>query len=696
MPSIGFVSPWMLLGMLAASLPIIIHLINRRRARRVFFAATYFVQLSNRRLARSLKLKQLLLLLFRTLLLLLIPLLLARPYKVPPLTELPEDVSEPTNRVILLDRSLSMQAVMEDKPLFDTARDRVRNLITSFPSHDAVALILAPLPVHDEAGELGFDRYKALESLDKATPSMRRTDFTQALDRARMMLESATLTRHRLYVVGDLTAVGYDVDFVLNLADGPVPLTIVDVREGRELPNQALGRVEVERSFFTGQNDWRLTVSAMSYGGPAEGLALQILSGGRELSTGFFDIPENQTVTKSFVVRFPDSGPQQLLLRLPEDALAPDNERHLVVTVSRNLNALVVNGRPSTTRHLDEVFYLREALNPGGRSQSRIHATVITPEHLSADALSGMDIVFMAHVPTVTPAMAALLTEFVGNGGGLFISSGPALDVDSYNEHLSALLPGRLRGERLAGTGTDLRSGGQVVYLSTLDYTHPAFRVFSDETAHSLYVAAVRRYLTYDSLPRAERRILARFSDNSPALTETGFGRGKSLLFSSSISRTWNDIPIQPGFLPLVQELGRYLAGQGSDEADRSFLVGDRPPVPENSEKASLVLPNGRAISPASGGTDGAVRFPPFEIPGIYRLTSAEGERLMAVNVDTAESDLRQLAAPEKLAAFGADARPAGTGSALLPEQRVEYAGTLIWLIFFVFLAEVLVLRWMG
>jgi hypothetical protein len=682
--------------MLAAALPIIIHLINRRRARRVPFAAIYFVQLSNRRLARSLKLKQILLLALRTLLLLLIPLLLARPYRVPPVTAQPDSSVEPTNRIILLDRSLSMQAVQDKEILFERARARVRELVATFSERDMLALVGAPIAEGQEPVGLSFDRYALLDALDAMKPSMRRTDFSQGLDRVRLMLDGATLARHRLYIVGDFTQIGYDVDFALTSATGPVAVTLIDVRDPKPLPNRALGHIEAERSFFTGLNDWKISVSAMSFGAPAEGVPISIRSGDRELASGFLDIPENEFVTKSFIVRFADAGRQQLLVRIPDDALAADNQRFAVVTVSRSLSALVVNGRPSTTRHKDEIFYLREALNPGDLNQSRIHATIITPERLSVETLQGMDLVFMANVPTLNDEQAEALLAFVEQGGGLFIGAGPAVDVDAYNARLSALLPGQLRGERLAGTGTDTRSAGQVAYLSSLDYTHPAFRVFSDDTAHSLYIAPVRKYLTFDADAGRGKQILARFSDNSPALVEVLHGKGRSLLFTSSFSRTWSDIPIQPGFLPLVQELARYLAGQSGDEADRSLLVGAHPPIPEGVLSPVLIAPDGRKLKPAAGTNGGPAAFNPLNTPGIYTLTAPDLDEALAVNIDPSESDLRQLDEQQRQLAFGMDVQSAGSGGALLPDQRIEYAGMLIWLILLAFAGEVLVLRWMG
>ncbi|HEU5058426.1 MAG TPA: BatA domain-containing protein, partial [Kofleriaceae bacterium] len=62
-----FLAPLMLVGLVGVALPIVIHLIGRRRARRVKFAAVDFLLGSDRKVKRKLRLREILLLLARVL-----------------------------------------------------------------------------------------------------------------------------------------------------------------------------------------------------------------------------------------------------------------------------------------------------------------------------------------------------------------------------------------------------------------------------------------------------------------------------------------------------------------------------------------------------------------------------------------------------------------------------------------------------
>jgi hypothetical protein len=103
----GFLSPFLLAGLALISVPVIIHLRNRQRAARVPFPAIEFLLRSEKKLARRLKVKQLLLLLLRISLFLLLPLAMAQPYLASDAGETAGD-RLPTSYVFVLDASFSM------------------------------------------------------------------------------------------------------------------------------------------------------------------------------------------------------------------------------------------------------------------------------------------------------------------------------------------------------------------------------------------------------------------------------------------------------------------------------------------------------------------------------------------------------------------------------------------------------------
>ena len=130
------VSPWLLLGGIALLVvPIIIHLLNKRKFRTLDWAAIDFLLEADKMNRRRIRLENLLLLALRCLAVLLIALLLSRPFR-------PKTFADGAlqsvrfERIVVLDDSLSMLAVDENRSSFDVAKKTVENLVESLRSAD--------------------------------------------------------------------------------------------------------------------------------------------------------------------------------------------------------------------------------------------------------------------------------------------------------------------------------------------------------------------------------------------------------------------------------------------------------------------------------------------------------------------------------------------------------------------------------
>jgi hypothetical protein len=185
--------------------------------------------------------------------------------------------------------------------------------------------------------------------------------------------------------------------------------------------------------------------------------------------------------------------------------------------------------------------------------------------------------------------------------------------------------------------------------------------------------------------------VLARFGDGSTALAERRVGRGRVLLWGSTLDDGWNDLALQPVFLPFLHELVKYAAGYAP--APVSLVVGDPwdPGTARTPVAAFLLLsPSGRrsAVEASTPVT--------LEEPGFYQLrdrrTGAEGATL-AVNVDRSESRLASFDPAELVrevspAPSTAPARAGGTLS--LQERERSQSGWwyLVILAFLLLAAE--------
>jgi hypothetical protein len=252
-------------------------------------------------------------------------------------------------------------------------------------------------------------------------------------------------------------------------------------------------------------------------------------------------------------------------------------------------------------------------------------------------------------------ASAELLRGFVEGGGGLLVVAGESA---SWPASAADVLPGGL------GPVED-RAEGRGGRLGYLEYEHPVFEAFAGPRSGDFGTARVYRARGFT--PGDSARVIARFDDGSVALAERALGSGTVAVWASTLDVFWNDLALQPVFLPFVQRLAEHLSGH--PDAAASLTVGQVVDLADPDALAAAGLSSADAaglmagedqvvLSPSGGSLPVAAaeghRYLPLQEAGFYvvRPPGAEPERpfTMAVNVDLEESDLEALD-PQELAA---------------------------------------------
>jgi aerotolerance regulator-like protein len=191
---VSFLHPLALLGLAAAAIPALLHLLHRRTPPELPFPPLRYLTEAERQSARRLKLRHLLLLLLRTALIVVIVLAAARP--LVPVRGGGEH--QPTAVVVILDNSPSSGAVVDGRPVLDHLRMAARGSIARTSTADRVWLLLADGVIR--AG----GREALLASANSATPDWRRLDLVQAVERAARLVHAEPLPGREVHVLSDL------------------------------------------------------------------------------------------------------------------------------------------------------------------------------------------------------------------------------------------------------------------------------------------------------------------------------------------------------------------------------------------------------------------------------------------------------------------------------------------------------------
>ncbi len=612
----NFLQPLFLAGLLAIAVPLFIHLINRRKAVTRQFPALRLLKESNERVARSVKVRQWILLALRMLAIAVLALALAKPYLLSTRGITAEE-RLPTAVVLIVENGFAM----DHDDWWPRAQREARDQIGGLRPFDEVALLTTASPP-GSAARLTSDHGAARRAVDGLSRRYEIGDLPAALTRAADLLSGSQLPNRRIVIVGSGTTsplANQRPDLELRH-----PVEYVSVRRGADnatTPNTAVVAVDSRQYGSAADGNWEFNAVIRNFGDDdRDGLRVQLRVDDHVVAGGTVDVPAGQHATYSFQHRVEGDEPLPAAVELVDSGdLSVDDTWHFLIRPRRQVRALLINGSPSSNPLNDELFFLTRALSSA--EAGSITSTVTTVDGLSRRTLEDFDVVVMANVPRLSRDDAARLYSFVEDGGGLLVTMGDEVDTEAYNRHFSELLPRPLRGMKLLAERDDPDAPIKTTRLGQPQRQHPVFQVFGLPGGASLQSVSVYSYMLLDPAPSdRESRILLAYQDNAPALLERSVGQGRVLLFTTSIDRDWSDFPIRTAYLPTVQRSLLYLARRATSGTDDVHTLGEplRLEVGELArERAILHGPDGDRL--VEEITDGVATFHPTR-PGVYRF----------------------------------------------------------------------------
>ncbi|GAB61793.1 MAG: VWA domain-containing protein [Candidatus Jettenia sp.] len=708
---ISFLNPLLLLGILGASIPVIIHLINKKKAISHRFAAIDFLLQTNKRISVKFKLRQLILLILRASLITFLALALAKPF----LKTFGGGVSEknvPTSNVIIVDDSYSMQYVSNSESLFASAKTAAKKIVDSLTKDDDVAIITCSGVESQALPELDYDKNTVLNLAEQLQVTFTATHITPALDAAIEILTNAKASVKRIFLLTDMTKNSWNFDWFKTgnerLQSHISGIHIVDLSKGGMLNNVAITHIEsgLDISQKDGRGYIKVTVSNFS---PVrvKSLLVRVFLDQKKVTQGFFNIEGNASETKEFSFTLEKGKDHEGWVEIPDDNLGIDNKRYFTMHATQKLDALLVDGDLRTNIYESETFYLEKALNPGREHISSIRPTLCSVHEVNNFHFSDFNIIFLCNIETFPYEKIRELEKFVKEGGSVIFTLGSKVDPDYYNNSFGALLPHRLHTTRTFSGDSPL-SEDQPLHLKAKEPVHQALHVLSETDMNTLSSARFYRIFYVDPTPQGSSKTILSFSDDTPAVIERQIERGKCILFTSSIDRDWTDMPVKPFFLPLIQQLCRYLSGTISEETQNGILVKQswQSPCPYDINAIEITNPEGTKITvqPQLANNEKSFHYTRTDIPGIYTLT-VDGKPLpqfpsyFPVNVTTAESRLDKMEQKDITALMGGinltiTTSPIDEGrEVLLGEAKKTLWGSILFLAFCILVVEAFVSR---
>ena len=744
-----FLNPWMLAGLAGVLLPVLAHLLSRKKYDTVEWGAMQFLELDPSA-RRNLRLEDLLLLLARMALIALLAIALARPwFNGSWLGRWASTTSRDV--VIVIDGSYSMGWEGRTGTPQAAAVRLARQFVADLRTGDTVMVLDAREQPRLALPGPTRDRERIRQALDDLPAPGGTANLHEAIAKGIQILATGTNLQREMLVLTDHQALSWKpddetlwarLDDLKAQSTVPPRIWVMDAAGGElgNASNFTIERLRLSRELAVPGVPIRFS-SKVRYRGGSAPIARQVFVevNGQRLAdqTLRLNLTPDGEATVEFERAFDKPGSQLVSVILDSDALPGDNRSDAAVVVTDSLPVLLVDGDRKLDPTRCETFFAKAALSAGGADVSWIKPSVLTPDELNADTLRNAAVIVLANVAKIPADTQSLLERSVASGRGLLFTLGDKVPKEGYaldpDAPAAALFPVKLLN---VATEAGEESVGVRVAGNSLEL--PWLREFRADKGGTLTDARFSKWWKISgqwAVGSGQKKegnaaegggqsgdpastvhhapllgtplVVAKLTNGDAWLVTRRYDRGTTAVLTSTLDADWNTLPAKTDFVPWLHELLFSLA---STSTNRNVDVGTplvlNIPPELKVEDHEFVGPGNKKLAAERIHDElqpGAI-LTDVTLPGIYRFAkksadgkSSQDDEHFVANFDRGESDLTLLTEQQRTALSGEDRLIFTSDLKELQQQMFADSSRteLWWLLIYGFLAMMSVEVWM-
>lgn len=670
-----FLNPAILLGLMAAAIPIVIHLLNLRRRKRMEFSSLMLLQEIEKSSLRRFKVRQWLLLALRSLTIFCLVASFSKPIFSGYLAGSEFSSRTKTSAVLLIDASPSMgysDSERDGGEVWRQTKAAALRVLENLSSQDEI--FLSFIGASGGAGDGGdltepLPISAAKEKLAQAEPLSQTVSTEEKLAAALARLQTSKHFNRELYLISDFQATGFtakDTAIFSSLnqsALGDVKLYAINTAPDAKR-NVGIIAAEVLTKILEPEKPVRIrttllyrTDDSAAQSAPARPTYVKLFFGDKLATETAIDLLPNQPAELILTATPTAQGHVAARVQCDGDNLDADNLFHFSFFIPEQLRVLVAANSEQGTR------FLRIALE-SFRNKNFFDLTLTPDAGLEAKDLSRFDAVLLAGVSQFSPTTIQKLRQYASQGGGVIYFAASKNDYTTDNTLLSALGAGSF-------TPAPLGSEKSPLSVELTDTKNLIFDgVFERRTRRSASGASGTDGITdgdgiqlfgtprYQKSPR-ETAVMTAFGGQAVMTTLTN-SNTKLVCFAMMPSPQASTFALHPMFAPLMFRSVFFVSAKAAT-LSTSFIAGERAEAKlpaltdagKTAGKFTVKSPDGTTfIAPTksqSGETKLVLEPSLFKSSGMYEVFGGEETSMksatekIAVNIKSSESEVRTL-----------------------------------------------------
>lgn len=619
-----FLNPTILFGLIAASIPIILHFLNLKKLKKVEFSTLIFLKELQKSKIRKIKLKQWLLLLLRVLIIISLVIAFARPAIK---SAWIGSSTAKTTAVFIIDNTISMSVVTNEGSYLNKSKQLAKELINNFKSGDEIAVIpIVADPNFQTNPSSDFSLVQKL--IEEIQTSSTRKTLNEALITAGKILYESKNFNKEIYLLTDLQSGSlYNQESELSkiselLKDSK--LFYIDLNKKSSI-NLGVDSIKLNTQIFEKNKQINFQAAVKNYSDAnGVGSVVSLFINNKRSAQQSITLNSKESKEIYFESTLNDTGLVNASVELEDDDIIPDNKQFISFYVPDKIKVLLLYD------NYEDLKFVRLVLN--NQVLNNFQVSELSILQLPSHNLQKYDAIVIAANPVDNTIQQ--IKSFIDNGGGLLVfptSNGNINSIQNFFERLELPKP-----DGFVGKQNSIESPAQ---FEKIDFNHPLFaNLFEDRSKTKLDSPEIYYYMKFNPGIRG-KNIISMF-DKSSFLSEFRAGSGKVIVFNISPVLSWSTFPLKSVFPALLSKSILYLASQNKEE--QNIFCGDEVFITRpTSNQLKVIYPNEvvELINVDASQNQSYIRFANTGLIGTYRFYS--GNKLIdyiSVNHDPRES----------------------------------------------------------
>lgn len=523
-----FVYPTFLWALLAISIPVIIHLFNFRRYKKVYFSNVKFLKELQHESKSKSRLKEILILIARCLAIACLVLAFCQPL-------IPEKSGAPVNPgssavSIYIDNSFSMDNVQKQGPLLDIAKLKAKEIVKALGNGDKFQLLTNDFEGKHQRFYSKEDVISKIEEI-KISPSVK--NLSDVLKRQTDFLNGSTLPNKKIYILSDAQKSTFDLEKVK--PDTLVKTTLVPLSANVvnnvyvdtcwfETPLQQKGFIQKLHAVIVNKGS-----NAVNAG------SAKLILNKQQLAIASFSVDPQAKKEVLFSFECKQSGFNYGSVKIEDYPVTFDDELFFAFNSQINISVNVISGKDLRENNPFEALF---------KGDSLFTSRFFNEQSVDYSSFKTSDVIILNQLTSVSSGLQSELVKFVGRGGSLVIVPAQNSDLNSYSVFLSSL---QLPVFSLADTAA--------VKTDRIETVNKFYTGVFEKMEDRLNLPLVNRHYKLVKSSRSNFENLLTLQNLDALLGTARLGSGQLYLFTAPLNQSSTNFSKHALFVPTIYRI---------------------------------------------------------------------------------------------------------------------------------------------